>query len=87
MVQMNQKQFNQEVNNWIQDINSKFNDFNGLSKIVKLEMENTEHNYELTLELKQEIEELKQEIKLLKIILCTMLKDKNKLELGIKRFK
>ncbi len=68
--------FKDNVDSWVKHINAEMGNMGMVSRILRENIDNTEHNYELTQEMRQEIEELKQEIKLLKIIQLTMLKSK-----------
>lgn len=61
---------------WVKHINGRMSDFEKLGPIIKESMINTEHNYEITQEIRSDIEDLKSEIKLIKIIQLTMLKQK-----------
>ena len=67
----------ENMDSWVKHINAEMGCVRTVSKLVKETIDNTEHNYELTQEMRQEIEELRQEIKLLKIIQLTMLKSKS----------
>ena len=64
----------ESVDLWTKDINSRVQNIEQLAKILKETIDNTEHTYELVLEKELEIEELKREVKMLKIITMTMLK-------------
>ncbi|MBI2546021.1 hypothetical protein HYV81_02465 [Candidatus Woesearchaeota archaeon] len=64
------------MDSWVKHINAEMGCVRTVSKALRETIDNTEHNYELAQEMRQEIEELKQEIKLLKIIQLTMLKSK-----------
>ncbi len=68
--------FKDNIDSWVKHINAEMNGMRMVSRLLKETIDNTEHNYELAQEMRQEIEELKQEIKLLKIIQLTMLKSK-----------
>lgn len=65
------------MDSWVKHINAEMGCVRTVSKVLKETIDNTEHNYEIAQEMRQEIEELKQEIKLLKIIQLTMLKTKS----------
>ncbi|MBI2650881.1 hypothetical protein HYX01_00210 [Candidatus Woesearchaeota archaeon] len=60
--------FKDNVDAWIKQIRKEFTAFSDLPSVVNENTENTQHNYELIYELKDEIEELKQEINALKLI-------------------
>lgn len=70
----------ENVDEWVKDINARVQNVEKLAKVLKDTIDNTEHNYELLQEHRQEIEELKQEIKLLKIISLAMIKSKKNKE-------
>ena len=64
------------MDSWVKHINAEMGCVRTVSRLLKETVDNTEHNYELGQEMRQELEELRQEIKLLKIIQLTMLKTK-----------
>jgi len=68
--------FKENVDAWIKQIRSEFKDITDVSVIVEENVNNIQHNYELIYELKDELEELKQEINALKILQIVTLKDK-----------
>lgn len=68
--------FRENVDSWIKQIRREFADFSDLPAIVNENNDNIQHNYELIYELKDEIEELKQEINALKLIQIISLKQK-----------
>lgn len=68
--------FRDNVDSWIKQIRREFADFSDLPGIVSENSDNIQHNYELIYELKDEIEELKQEINALKLIQIISLKQK-----------
>ena len=70
------EQFKENVDSWIKQIRREFTDFSELPGIVNENTDNIQHNYELIYELKDEIEELKQEINALKLIQVIALKQK-----------
>ena len=73
--------FRENVDSWIKQIRREFADFSDLPGIVNENADNIQHNYELIYELKDQIEELKQEINALKLIQIISLKQKvNKAE-------
>ena len=70
----------QNMDDWVKEMNSKVC---GLTEVPYTLVENTsniQHNYELVTELRGEIEELKQEIKLLKLMQLVALKEKQELK-------
>ena len=73
--------FRENVDSWIKQIRREFADFSDLPGMVSENADNIQHNYELIYELKDQIEELKQEINALKLIQIISLKQKvNKAE-------
>ena len=73
--------FRDNVDSWIKQIRREFSDFSELPSMLNENTENIQHNYELIYELKDQIEELKQEISALKLIQIISLKQKtNKVE-------
>ena len=73
------KNFIDNVDAWIKQIRREFTNFSDLPSVVTENTDNVQHNYELIYELKDEIEELKQEINALKLIQIISLK-KGKIE-------
>ena len=73
---MTQEQFNKEVDLWIKQIRHEFEEISDLANLVCENSNNIQHNYELIYELKDEIDELKQEINALKLIQIISLKQK-----------
>ena len=55
-------EFVENVDAWIKQIRSEFSHFQDLPEAVSENKDNIQHNYELIYELKDQIEELKQEI-------------------------
>lgn len=68
--------FRENVDSWIKQIRREFADFSDLPSVISENTDNIQHNYELIYELKDEIEELKQEINALKLIQIISLKQK-----------
>ena len=68
--------FRDNVDSWIKQIRREFTEFSDLAGVVNENTDNIQHNYELVYELKDEIEELKQEINALKLIQIISLKQK-----------
>ena len=68
--------FRENVDSWIKQIRREFSEFTELPSLVNENADNIQHNYELIYELKDEIEELKQEINALKLIQIISLKQK-----------
>ena len=68
--------FRDNVDSWIKQIRREFTEFSELPSIVNENADNIQHNYELIYELKDQIDELKQEINALKLIQIISLKQK-----------
>jgi len=68
--------FRENIDSWIKQIRREFTEFSDLPSMVSENTDNIQHNYELIYELKDEIEELKQEINALKLIQIISLKQK-----------
>ena len=68
--------FKDNVDLWIKQIRREFSDFSELPNLVNENSDNIQHNYELIYELKDDIEELKQEINALKLIQIITLKQR-----------
>ena len=68
--------FRDKVDSSIKQIRREFSEFSDVPGIVSENTDNIQHNYELIYELKDQIEELKQEINALKLIQIISLKQK-----------
>ena len=68
--------FKENVDAWIKQIRREFSELSDLPAIVQENTENIQHNYELIYELRDEIEEMKQEINALKLIQIIALKNR-----------
>ena len=68
------KVFTDNVDAWIKQIRREFANFSDIPGVVNENIDNIQHNYELIYELKDEVEELKQEINALKLIQIVSLK-------------
>ena len=68
------KAFTDNVDAWVKQIRKEFTDFADIPPIVSENTDNIQHNYELIYELKDQVEELKQEINALKLIQIISLK-------------
>lgn len=74
--------FRENVDSWVKQIRREFAEFSDLPQIASENADNIQHNYELIYELKDQIDELKQELNALKLIQIISLKQKvnNKIE-------
>ena len=68
------KNFIENVDAWIKQIRREFTSFSDMPAIVNENADNVQHNYELIYELKDQVDELKQEINALKLIQIISLK-------------
>lgn len=68
------KIFMDNVDAWIKQIRKEFTNFSDLPSIVSEATDSIQHNYELILELKDQIEEIKHEVNALKLIHIITLK-------------
>ena len=75
-MEQNIEVFEENVDAWIKQIRREFSQFSDLPVVVNESVDNIQHNYELIYELKDEIDELKQEINALKLIQIITLKNK-----------
>ncbi len=64
----------ESIDAWIKQIRREFSEFQDHPKILQENSDNTQHNYELIHELKDQMEELKQEIHALKLIQIVSMK-------------
>jgi len=77
------KVFTDNVDAWIKQIRREFANFSDIPVVVSENTDNIQHNYELIYELKDEVEELKQEINALKLIQIVSLKKSRELPKNI----
>ena len=77
------KVFTDNVDAWIKQIRREFANFSDIPGVVNENTDNIQHNYELIYELKDEVEELKQEINALKLIQIVSLKKSRELPKNI----
>lgn len=68
------EKFIENIDSWIKQIRREFSDFQDIPNVVNENVDNVQHNYELIYELKDQVEELKQEINALKLIQIISLK-------------
>jgi len=68
--------FKDNVDSWVKQIRREFSEFSDVPVLVDENTDNIQHNYELIYDLKDQIEELKQEINALKLIQIISLKQK-----------
>ena len=75
-MEMNIDIFRENVDSWIKQIRREVSEFHELPSVITENSDNIQHNYELIYELKDEIEQLKQELNALKLIQIISLKQK-----------
>ena len=68
--------FRENVDSWVKQIRREFSEFSDLPQIVNENADNIQHNYELIYELKDQVDELKQELNALKLIQIISLKQR-----------
>lgn len=68
------KNYLENIDAWIKQIRFEFSNITDTSNIVEENVNNIQHNYELIHELKDEIENLKGEVKALKLMQLIQLK-------------
>ena len=68
--------FKEDVDAWIKQIRKEVSQFEEIPSILEENNNNIEHNYELVHELRREIEDLKEELKLMKVMQLMILKPK-----------
>ena len=76
MTQPTLSELKRNMDDWVKDMNSKVCDLTDIPQTILENTDNIQHNYELVTELKTEIQELKEEIKLLKLMNLVVLKEK-----------
>ncbi len=75
---INVGEFKENVDSWIKQIRTEFSQFKHLPNVVNESLDNIQHNYELVRDLKQDVDDLKQELRLMKAMQLAILK-KNKI--------
>ena len=68
------KNFIDNVDAWIKQIRREFSNFQDVPSVLSENTDNIQNNYELIYELKDQMEELKQEVNALKLIQIISLK-------------
>ena len=64
------------MDDWVKDMNSKVSGLHELPQSVLENTDNIQHNYELIQEMRREVDDLKEEIKMLKMMQLLVLKEK-----------
>lgn len=81
MTNLTINELRQNMDDWVREMNSKVTDLKEIPQNMIENTSNIQHNYELVVELRSEIDDLKQEIKLLKLMQIVALKEKQKQKL------
>ena len=68
--------FKENVDAWVKQIRNEFSRITDISDVTEENVNNIQHNYELIHELKEQIEELQQEVNALKLIQIVSLRSK-----------
>jgi len=68
--------FKENMDAWVKQIRNEVSQTNGMGQILEENTGNIQHNYELIHELRDEIEQLKQEINALKLVQIISLRQK-----------
>lgn len=74
----NIEKFKNDVDAWVKELKSEVTKHNEFNEILEENVDNTQHNYELVRGLEAEVEDLKQEIRLLKIAQIALLRNATK---------
>lgn len=64
------------VDAWLKDVIQMIKEIKLSEAVIKETVDNTQHNYELIYELKEQIDSLREDIRAVKIIQLTMMKEK-----------
>ena len=68
--------FQKNVDQWIKDFNKTVTELQDVPDLLEEQEGNINHNYELLLEIKEEVKDLKEDLKTLKLVQTVMLKEK-----------
>ena len=72
-VELKINQLQENMDSWVKDMRSNFEEFSMVPEIVAENIGNTQHNYELIKSLQKEIHEIKQELQLQRLTQILML--------------
>jgi len=75
MAKLTIEELKNNFDEWVREMNSKVCELNEVPKTMVENTDNIQHNYELITEMRSEIDELKEEIKLLKLMQLVSLKE------------
>ena len=74
----NIEKFKNDVDSWVKELRSEVLKYKEFNDVLEENVDNTEHNYELVRSLQSELEDLKQEVRLLKIANIALLRNASK---------
>lgn len=69
------EKFKTDVDAWVKELRSEVVKNKEFNEVLEENVDNTQHNYELAKSLEAEVEDLKQEIRLLKIAQIALLRN------------
>jgi len=72
------EKFKTDVDAWVKELRSEVLKTKEFNEILEENVDNTQHNYELVKSLQAELEDLKQEVRLLKIANIALLRNASK---------
>jgi len=67
-------EFKENVDAWIKQINNDFSRFKHMPHTMNESLDNIQHNYELIRDLRQEMDDLKEEVRLLRSVNLALLR-------------
>lgn len=68
-------QFRTDVDGWVKEINKKVGGFDELASSLDENIDNTDHNYELITELRNEVLHLRRELESMKVMQVVLLRN------------
>ncbi len=69
------EKFKNDVDAWVKELRSEILKTKGFNEVLEENVDNTQHNYELVKSLEAEVDDLKQEVRLLKIANIALLRN------------
>ena len=72
--------FKTEMDSWVKDFNSQLNDHSEIHSLVKEHDDNIDHNYEMIMEMRSEMSQLKEELAALRLVQLLHLKSELQLQ-------
>ena len=70
------QEFRQDIDEWVKQLKSEVEHVKGMRGAIKENNGNIQHNYELVKEMQKEIDELRYELKMMKLMQMMVLKQK-----------